>query len=214
MDVDLIRMDPKEAREQLREYRTSLHRRADVEYEAVAKGLEALADGTPILSLSAAIVGGGFDAEMRPRLAVARWDRREVKFDWTPYSNAGAFNAVWDSRGQHLFTGGTVSVDFGRRHGLTTLGADNKRYGKWITAYALVPMIPAGVRLSVPGLAASKRHFILWEVEHWSEQPKTAQPPRDPYLLRHLHGDAYAVVAEWNLTELERLVMAGRRIQA
>lgn len=33
---------------------------------------------------------------------------------------------------------------------------------------------------------------------------------KDPYLLRPIHGDLCAVVAAWDLTELERSVMAGR----
>lgn len=35
-------------------------------------------------------------------------------------------------------------------------------------------------------------------------------PPTDPLLLRHLHGDLYAVLAAWDLTPLERAVLAGR----
>jgi hypothetical protein len=48
-------------------------------------------------------------------------------------------------------------------------------------------------------------------VEQWADTRIGARPDRDPYLLRHLHGDAYAVLAEWDLTPLEQLVMTGRR---
>lgn len=36
------------------------------------------------------------------------------------------------------------------------------------------------------------------------------EPPKDPALLRHIGGDLYSVVAVWDLTELERAVLAGR----
>ena len=38
-----------------------------------------------------------------------------------------------------------------------------------------------------------------------------AVPPRDPYLLKPIGGDLYAVIAERNLTELERSIMGARR---
>ncbi len=53
-------------------------------------------------------------------------------------------------------------------------------------------------------------HLILWEVKRWSSQRITAEPDRDPLLLRQIGGDLYAIMAQWDLTELERLVMRGR----
>lgn len=72
---------------------------------------------------------------------------------------------------------------------------------------SLVPMVPADVRPS----GNLKYYFVLWEVEQWSDTSLTAVPDRDPYLLQHLAGDLYIVVAEWDLTELERAIMTGRR---
>jgi hypothetical protein len=204
MNVPLIRMEPAEAREQLREYRTSLHKRADAEYEAVAKGLEALADGTPILSLPQAIQAGGFDEKMRPRVAIARADRRQVAFRWAPRTTVGVFSTALPGAAGRATPTMIRSVDLGRRHGVKEGTSD-----AWIEGYALVPMIPAAVRNATRFL--ERETFILFEVEQWSDTRLGVQPDRDPYLLRHLRGDAYAVLAEWDLTPLEQLVMAGRR---
>jgi hypothetical protein len=203
MDVPLITMDPHAAREQLHEYRRSLHKRADAEYEAVAKGLKALADGTPIISLPQAIQSGGFDQEMRPRLAIARADRTQVEFSWRPNGRDGLFSTA--TAGYRATPTLLRQVDLGREHGMKTASG----WDKTVRGYALVPMIPADVRNSVR--FAARETFILFEVEQWSDTRLGAQPDRDPYLLRHLHGDAYAVLAEWDLTPLEQLVMAGRR---
>lgn len=199
MDVQLVTMDPTEAREQLREYRASLHRSADAEYEAVAAGLEALAAGHPVISLERAIREGGFDEQMRPRLAIARADRRHVGVSWLwPYQQGVA---RFDSN-PHRYQRDSLLVD-------VHVGITPERQG---FGYALVPMIPAPVRQAARVRPyADRQHYILWEVEQWSERRLDVTPDRDPYLLRHLHGDAYAVIAEWELTELERLVMAGRR---
>ncbi len=61
---------------------------------------------------------------------------------------------------------------------------------------ASVPYIPPEYRE-----AATLDRFLLWEAEWHGLQP------RDPMLLEHLFGHFYAVVAEWNLTSLERAVL-------
>jgi hypothetical protein len=43
----------------------------------------------------------------------------------------------------------------------------------------------------------------LWEVNQWSP----ARPPDDPVLLSPLGGDLYAVLAHWDLTEIEKMVL-------
>ena len=47
-------------------------------------------------------------------------------------------------------------------------------------------------------------YHVLWEAE-WQQVV-----PRDPFLLRHIGGDLYSVVAAWDLTDLERSVIAAR----
>lgn len=36
-------------------------------------------------------------------------------------------------------------------------------------------------------------------------------PPGDPALLKHMGGDLYAILAVWDLSPLERAVLAGKR---
>jgi hypothetical protein len=205
MNVPLIEMDPAQAREELRTVRKLLHRRADEEYEVIEKGLAALEKGHRVLSLQAALRAGGFDELGRPRLAISRADRRHIRFMQHRDSTVGEFDArARDRWGRHrgaLWPTLAVNVDLGRRPAAGKVAV-------WLTAYALVPMIPPRVRDEVR--FQDRDCFILWEVEEWAESPLQAVPDRDPYLLKHLGGDAYAVLAEWDLTELERMVMAGR----
>jgi len=71
---------------------------------------------------------------------------------------------------------------------------------------AMVPIVPPKHR---PPRGFGER-LILWEVEDW-QWTSLPTPPGDPALLRPIGGDLYAVEAVWYLTELERLVLAGRR---
>lgn len=79
-------------------------------------------------------------------------------------------------------------------------------WNRWRSAKALVPMIPADVRETGRKAAihpGEDRWFILWEAV-W-----TPVPPRDPILLEHVAGSLYSVLAQWDLTDLERALMAG-----
>lgn len=65
---------------------------------------------------------------------------------------------------------------------------------------ALVPLVPAPIRPR----GALDGYRILFEPK-WEPVP-----PVDPMLLKHLHGALYVVLAHWDLTPLERAVLAGR----
>jgi hypothetical protein len=200
MNVETITMDPDEARERLKAYRTSLHRSADVEYEAAAAGYQALAEGTPIIQYERAIRDAPRDEKGRPMLAIARADRRQVRVGrpWT----WGAPRAEFDC---------TAGFDrFVTEGSLLRITVPTRQQHDLRTGYALVPMVPPHALAVAGGRSKLSDHLILWEVEEWSDTPIGAVPDRDPYLLRPIHGDLCAVVAEWDLTPLERAVMADR----
>lgn len=209
MNVAQITMPREQVAAKLAAYREQLRKRGDAEYEAALAGYQALAEGTPLISLTEAIRAGGFDDKMRPRLAVARADRRQVHFFWPMRGTQARFssnlNAAWGRQWPSL----VLTVDMGREHGYqeVTRWSGQRPVPRDVEGFALVPLVPADVRPA----GDLKGHLVLWEVEQWADRRIGAAPDRDPYLLSHLGGDLYAVVAEWELTELERLVMAGRR---
>jgi hypothetical protein len=61
MDVALIEMPAEVAEEQLKSYRRALHRRADAEYEVIARGLDELA------RMGFLTIEEGRDERSRPR---------------------------------------------------------------------------------------------------------------------------------------------------
>lgn len=64
---------------------------------------------------------------------------------------------------------------------------------------ALVPSIPPHLRPS-----KLENYFILWDAV-WRQSP-----PVDPLLLKRLSRDIFAIVAQWDLTPLERSILEGR----
>lgn len=196
MDVPLITMEPAAAMDKLQAYRHELKRRVDVEYEAAVAGYTVLAAGLPLLDLREAFRAAGFHPDGRPKLAVARADRPQVMV--RVHRNSLEFNALANPW-QFNYNGSlVVTVAVSRRVSVSNLKSQG---------WSLVPMVPADVRPK----GNLRDFFVLWEVEQWADRPISSVPDRDPYLLRHILGDLYAVVAEWDLTDLERAIMAGRR---
>ena len=217
MNAATIQMEPEVARAKLAAYREALagrHSKAvEEEYEAAMRGFAELAKGTVLVDAFSAIREAGWRADGRPALAMARADQRQVEWtcghsriwNWNNETKIGEYSGryapmIWrylarkarsstQRRGQNL-----VRVD--------NISVEPPAVPK--TGIAMIPLVPPDV-LPSRGCDLSK-HYIPWEVESWDYVP-----PVDPMLLRPIGGDLYAVVAQWDLTELERAIIAGTR---
>lgn len=195
MDLATIVIPPEEARARAEEYSKAFRESRSVEDEAMAQGFRAAARGLPIIQLSKVIAAGGWFPEIDlPRLAVARADATEcmVEFDRanTIYADAREARSFGALVGTH-----TVRVPVARP--AFTRGAPRV----W-RAVTMVPSVPPKHR---PKRGRLRSCHVLWEVDQW-----TLVPPRDPALIRHIRGDLWSVLAVWDLTELERAVLAQR----
>ena len=201
MDLKPITMEAEAAEAAFREYRAAFmadRNRIDGE---LMRGYKAIMKGTPLIRLTAAIKAGGADAQGRPKIAIARADEA---------------NGVTFSRDRD---GAVVFQPHRRTWGAARITANDRRFilpdetlpprqtngfinaGIWV---AILPIIPPRLR---PHHALSGYH-LLWEAV-WSEAT-VRRAPRDPALLKRLGGDMFAVLAVWDLTELERAVLEMR----
>src|SRR5947209_6417428 len=189
-------MTPAKAREKLRAYQGALERQANAEYEAAVQGYEALAGGQALLDLDEVFRTVAYDGKGRPRLAIARADRRRVQFhfDNRGTSPIGVFDTSSSQALPSTYVGSLLTrVPYVPEN---MSEAARKLAGWERRGWALVPMTPPDVfNGSRGGLA--QRH-VLWEVEQWQDRPTRAD--RDPYLLRHLAGSLYVVEGAWDLT--------------
>jgi hypothetical protein len=205
MNVATITMEPDQAREKLRAYRASKHKDAEEQYRQCAAGYEALAKGTPLLNLADVFRDVALDEKCRPKLAIAAADQSQVRFRWDATTQAVFSTGFknWNLRHERYVR----FVEMGRRHGRRS---SNDKWDVTVEAFALVPLVPADVR---PRVGQLKDLFVLWEVENWSDTEIGAKAPVDPMLLKHIGGALYAVLAEWDLTPLERAVLEGAMTQ-
>lgn len=192
MDVTKVEFDRKEARELYRAYKKHQHYSAPMDHE-IRRTYQLIAQGRVIIKALESIRNAGLNEQELPKLAIMRADV-EICFCSTRQNGSVRFSAVSDWWGTNHWRRHHVDLSSGS----FTFSRTRER---WQQAQAQVPLVPIHVRPK-RGLA---NYHILWEAE-WEPVP-----PRDPMLLRRIgKADLWLVVAAWDLTEIERTVLAGR----
>jgi len=188
MQTQAITVDASEAAKLFRKYHE--HRAyqtpADREIERIAK---LISQGKKIVQGMGSIVAAGLNAERLPKLALARADARTCHLQMH-YSGGGARMSIAEWVRSRAKIGTSFEFPNGSFPG-----------GKPGHYKAAVPMIPPDVR---PKRGLENYH-VLYEAE-WREVV-----PVDPLLLRRIgKSDLWIVLAAWELTDIERMVLAGR----
>jgi hypothetical protein len=155
-----------------------------------------------VITLSSAFKQTGLNELGQPKLAIARGDWKRVRFSprgtyradrtstnsWRYLYRSGQFSdaEIPNDRAGTVYLRDRVFEEFELNNNLTTI----------------VPHVPANIR---PKFHLRNYH-ILFEVEKWEIEMSV-----DPFLLKHIMGDTYAVIAEWDLTPLEAQLLGGMR---
>lgn len=182
MKVETLKMDPDTARELWRKYQS--HRAHQAPHDAeIAAIYKRIAQGKTVIRALESIRTAGLNEHGMPKLAIARADQTQCVL-----RTRGADSVVFECE------------RWARRNQTKNIPLDWHAHGIQKDGQAFVPIIPVHLRPK-RGLA---NYHILWEAE-W-----TKRYPVDPYLLRRFGGDAWLVVAAWDLTDVERAVMSSR----
>lgn len=186
MKVQAVTMERTHAQALWREYQK--HRHWQKPYDAeIAAIYRQIARGRTVVRALESIRAAGLDESGCPRLAIAP---------------AHLTRCFWRPSGSSCTFGDRYPRSNARRN-VVRMPWPELRSSKW-EAEATVPLIPVHLR---PQRGLQNYH-LLWEAE-W-----TKRYPVDPYLLRRFGGDAWLVVAAWDLTDVERAVMETRvRVQ-
>lgn len=191
MNVGTLAVTQQQAHEAVVHYRRAVKLRHDAEYAAILRGYNQVLKGRKLIELSKVIAAGGADELHRPRIAVMRADQKLCNVE-VRHNGAVRFYA------RERVMRRDLSLSFPRD--TVPSWIDKGGRDAWrIQACAIMPLIPPQ-HMPVTKLAG---HHILFEA-NWTE------PPVDPALIKHLGGDLWAVLAMWDLTDLERAVLSGR----
>lgn len=203
MDLQSIEVSWKEARETLRQYGSILKTKRTEEDLAILKSTKAILAGKMVIRLADAMKNGGIDSRGLPRIAVSRADDRFVKC-WSRGNQCEMVGLQTKSEHvpdyHHKRGSWYMRINSAKPRGFR-FSLDGKFQDR-CEAVACVPSIPPAHR---PPPSAYDNYYVLFEAE-WD-----VSPPVDPALLAPLGGGLFAVVAVWNLTEVEQAVLANSR---
>lgn len=221
MDLQATTIDEETARVKFREYRDEVRRTHDAEDAQIMSGYREVVRGHQLISLTATLRAGGRDANGLPNLAVCRADAKKCWLEDCTFGGAVTFTtkrqrdgrAANNERDVRRFPFGTLPdwpLTEGKGGADTVIEYPGKpqtwnrsHYSHSPRYLAIVPTVPPALR---PARSLGS-YDILWEVDQWALDPT---PPVDPALIRRIGGDLYAVMAVWDLTDLERFVLQGR----
>ena len=192
MEVVTIEQAAEEAKVEWRQYCKAIRENIpnDAEYmkyyKSIKNALYYLSKGKHILDLSASMKAAGLNDNGWPKLAITKANRAKVFFRWD-YSVAHFDNGRWKDNDKISFPISTW---------------ERQPNGRTRQVSTIVPKVPVQF-LPKGGL---HNYYILWEVDKW-----TLEPPHDPMLLKKIKDsdNLFAVMAVWELTELERAVLRG-----
>lgn len=191
METQHITLDRTQARELYRKYRSHQHYSTPVDAE-VQRTYQLIAQGHLVIKALESIAQAGLGDDHLPRLAIVRADAERCYVHMLMNGGARFQMKRWT---RDVETRCYIDLPAG-----SFPGWDMPR-GRRNAAEAMVPLVPIDQRPK-RGLA---NYHILFEAE-WSPIP-----PTDPMLLRRIgKADLWVVCAAWDLTEVERAVLAGR----
>lgn len=192
MNVRTIEISRETAMQKLAAYRGLNARQRTAEDERLEALYKSVSAGARVINILEAFRATGLNDAGEPKLALVEGDWKDVFF-MLRGDGSGRFRRVSDFWRENLKTISMPEGTFERQL--------VRRVGEVISAP--VPHVPPDVRPN-----SHLRNFhILFEVEKWT----TVEYPRDPFLLRHISGYLYVVVAEWELTELEASLLGSMR---
>lgn len=188
MPVQTITLGREEARVLWRKYQEHRHYSGPLDRE-IESTYRAISQGRVVIKALESVRLAGLGADRLPKLAIVRADATLCYIN-TQLNGAARMSMTRRQAGNETRT----FIDFSSG---TFPGINSDR---WLPQ-AMVPLIPVPVRPR-RGLA---NYHILFEAE-W-----TKVVPKDPMLLRRIgKGDLWTVLATWDLTDVERQVLAQR----
>lgn len=182
----------KEATRLWHEYKAASKAYKDPIYDDLQKVYNQVKGGKKVIDIFKVIQKGGVIKPGYPRLAIVKAKTKKV---FCTYFTTGSVHFKNENR-----FAGPIAEDIS----LIFCLPEFKFTEPWKGSHNLeapVPMIP----FKILPQKLTDDYYILWEVDEWK-----MVPPTDPYLLKRITKNMFVVLAGWDLTEIEKSVMAGR----
>lgn len=181
MDVSTIVIPKEIALEKLNEYsRIQTDKRLKEDTEL--RRIYKWAAEHTLIDVAQALKETGLRENGHPKLALAKADWNTVFYS--------EYNRAYSSSNRYFTKTYAIKLPIGTYHHPNSF---------WLNLSSPVPHIPPHLR---PDDNLSRYH-VLFEVEKWNEYST------DPFLLKQISGWIFAIIGEWDLTELEQKLLSG-----
>ena len=204
MELETIVVPEEEAKEQARLLKQLFRENASIRKNVIYKDLQRayghMKHGGKVIDIYQAFKDAGIGEDGHPKIAIVRADAKVCHLYKYPkgraiFSHKGptrygihGYGTARKSEREVELPEGTFewssSVSWSGEHRKTT-----------------VPIIPPAILIDQIRYHL-RNYFILWEVEDWK-----SEPPKDPLLLKLITPNLFAVLATWDLSELERAII-------
>jgi len=199
MDVATVSMPEDEAEVVYKGYLEVVKTRKEKYLEDLKKVYYALSNGKKVIDIYEAFKKTGVGVDGNPKLAISPANERAVRFH-KENRGGGMFTRDEDFHQELVVDVRLPSQTFpewetDKQDGRTWISIKNQEIS------TNVPFIPA--HLLPEGKL--ENYYILWEVDEWRVIAKAV----DPFLLKRINANTFIVLASWDLTEVEQIVMRG-----
>ena len=199
MDVATVSMPEDEADKHYREYLEVVKTHKEKYLDDLKKVYYALKKGKKIIDIYEAFKKTGANEAGEPKLAISQADKKFVTFR-KEIRGGGMFadEAGWQEKAVYVRLPAETFANWKDKDG-------NVAQQSYLIARkdirTKVPLIPA--HLMPEGDLSN--YYLLWEVDEWQEIARA----KDPFLLKRINANTFIVLAAWDLTEVEQIVMKG-----
>lgn len=201
-------MKPEEAEVHYKEYLELVKTRKEKYLEDLKKTYHHLSKDHKVLDIFEVFKNAGVDERGEPKLGIAPASAKEIIFK-KGSMGSGTFTATdrWSrAYKSDVYLPTNTFPTFPEEHNgaIRRYRLDTGTVPR-ADIESLVPVIPAHI-LPEGDL---KNYYILFEVKEWYEPKKASYSKGGPYLLKRINNNAFAVLAEWDVTDLEVAVLRG-----
>lgn len=201
--IKKITMPKEQAKEEWKKYCKLLEDRKEKFLKVMKDSMYHVKEGRDLIDVYQAMAQAGLSEKGEPRLAICRADQRECVFEKKDTGTGSfGFKISYNSLDYNKDRVELPQNTFKGHH----WAREDK--SQWNIAKKLLKTKVPLIRVELVPDGSLENYYILWEVKEWEELPEAK---KDPFLLKRISENLFAVLGAWEVTELEQAVMRGMK---
>jgi len=195
--IKKIIMPEEQATKEWKAYCDLLKKRKDRYLQVMKSAMYQLKKGFPLIDIFEVMKNGGLNDKNEPNFAISRADYTKIIFEKHD-QGTGIFKKegwAYDKDAVQL-PQKIFNIHWSRPEGQEQSWRIDKK-----EIQTTVPKPPA-VILPDGNLSG---YYILWQAKDWQVLPEK----KDPFLLKRISENLFAILGSWDVTDLERAVIGG-----